>query len=180
MNNFQCIAQGVDVVPLYNAIMRNPQMWNVHTLRTEHPNTAHGQVSDIWLRFNDCGDPSSVIDDKEAINYPAWWSLPQARALVFSLMARVEGERLGRVLVTKLVPGAKVTPHTDGGAPAEYYDRYHIVLNSNPECVFRAGDEVVNMPTGSVWWFDNTKEHEVINNGADDRVHIIVDIRTSR
>ena len=180
MNNFQCLSSGADTIPLLNAIMRDPALWNQNTLRTEHPGTAHAEVDDIWLRFNETDDPEAVVDDKECVNYPAFWALPQARALIFSLMARVEGERLGRVLVTRLAPGRKITPHIDGGAPATYYDRFHIVLNSAPGCLFRSGNETVHMGTGQVWWFDNTKEHEVINNSVDDRIHLIVDIRTSR
>ena len=30
------------------------------------------------------------------------------------------------------------------------------------------------------WWFNNKEVHEVINNSADDRIHMVVDIRTSR
>jgi len=171
---------GVNVVPLLNAIMRDPALWNQHTLRTDHPNTAHAAVDDIWLRFNEIEDVEGVIDDTECVNYPAWWALPQARPLIFSLMAQVEGERLGRVLITRLAPGRKITPHVDGGAPATYYDRFHIVLNSAPGCLFRAGDETIHMGAGQVWWFDNTQEHEVINNSVDDRIHLIVDIRTSK
>lgn len=180
MNNFQCLAANVDTIPLLNAIMRDPALWNQNTLRTTHPGTAHSKVDDIWLRFNETDDPEAVVDDKDCVNYPAWWALPQARPLIFNLMARVEGERLGRVLVTRLRPGAKIDAHVDGGAPATYYDRFHIVLSSAPGCLFRAGDETVHMGTGQVWWFDNTKEHEVINNSVDDRIHMIVDIRTSR
>jgi hypothetical protein len=36
------------------------------------------------------------------------------------------------------------------------------------------------MAPGEAWWFDNAQEHEVINNSADDRIHMIVDIRTSK
>jgi hypothetical protein len=181
MRNFQCLAANVDTIPLLNAIMRQPDLWNQNTLRTDHPNTAHAAVDDIWLRFNKIEEdvPEKVVDDIECINYPAWWRLPQAQALVFDLMRRVGGERLGRVLATRLAPGCKITPHIDGGAPAWYYERFHIVLNSAPGCLFRSGDEMVSMQTGQVWWFDNTKEHEVINNSADDRIHLIVDIRTS-
>lgn len=182
MNNFQRLATGANVVPLLNAIMRDRALWNQNTLRTDHPETAHAQADDIWLRFNEIDDstPEKVVDDVECINYPAWWALPQARPLIFSLMGLVEGERLGRVLVTRLAPGAKITAHTDGGAPATYYERFHVVLNSAPGCLFRAGDETVQMQTGDVWWFDNTQEHEVINNSVDDRIHLIVDVRTSK
>lgn len=180
MRNFQCLATSVDTIPLLNAIMRNPDLWNQNTLRTTHPGTVHSQVDDIWLRFNDVNNPDEVIDDTECINYPAWYVLPQARDLIFNLMRRVEGERLGRVLVTRLAPGCKIDPHEDHGAPATYYDRFHIVLNSAPGCLFRAGDETSQMAVGSVWWFDNKQEHEVINNSRDDRIHLIVDIRTSK
>jgi len=180
MRNFQVIATNVDIIPLLNAIMRDSALWNQNTLRTDHPNTAHAQVDDIWLRFNETDEPAAVFDDTECVNYPAWWALPQARGLIFDLMRRVEGERLGRVLVTRLAPGRKITPHVDGGAPATYYDRFHIVLNAAPGCLFRAGEETVQMRAGEVWWFDNTQEHEVVNNSVDDRIHLIIDIRTSK
>ncbi len=91
MRNFQCLAANVDTIPLLNAIMRDPALWNQNTLRTTHPETAHAQVDDIWLRFNETDDPEAVVDDKDCVNYPAWWSLPQARDLIFDLMRRVEG-----------------------------------------------------------------------------------------
>lgn len=182
MKNFSLISHNVDVIPLRSAILMKPHLWNQNTLRTKHPGTAHSEVDDIWLRFNKINpdDPLKVVDDMEAINYPAMWELPQARPLIFGLMARVEGERLGRCMITRTPPGKGIAPHVDMGAPAEYYDRFHIVLLAGPGCLFRSGDETVNMQTGDIWWFDNNKEHEVINNSAVDRIHLIVDIRVSR
>lgn len=182
MKNFSLIAHGVDIVPLRSAVLMKPELWNQNTLRTKHPGTAHKDVDDIWLRFNRINpkNPSKVIDDTEAINYPAFWELPQARPLIFGLMSRVEGERLGRCMITRTPPGKTITPHVDMGAPADYYDRFHIVLMSGPGCIFRAGEEVVQMNTGDIWWFDNKQEHEVINNSVVDRIHLIVDIRVSR
>ena len=81
------------------------------------------------------------------------------------------------VIITKIAPGDKIYPHADGGAPAEYYERYHVMLQNGPGSVFRAGDETVYMQPGDVWWFDNQQEHEVINN-RDDRITMIVDIRS--
>ncbi|MEO8296355.1 MAG: aspartyl/asparaginyl beta-hydroxylase domain-containing protein [Burkholderiales bacterium] len=164
-----------------SAIAMRSHLWNQNTLRTTHPSSAHSQADDIWLRFNKLGeDLASVVDDVACINYPALAELPQARPLIFGLMARVEGEQLGRCLITRLKPGACITPHCDGGAPATFYDRFHILLQSQPGALFRAGDEQVQMKAGEVWWFDNTQEHEVRNHSSDDRITMIVDIRVSR
>lgn len=182
MNNFLKIAEGIDVTPVHIALKTKPHLWNQNTLRTAHPGTAHAQADDIWLRFNEIdssGDALSVVNDVMCVNYPAFGEIPQARSLVYGLMARVEGEQLGRCIITRLKPGARITPHRDEGAPATFYDRFHILIQSKPGAIFRAGDEVVQMKTGEAWWFDNTQEHEVINNSDDDRITLIVDIRRS-
>lgn len=177
MRNFQQIASGLIVTPLLNAVLRN-DLWNKNTLRTQHPNTAHSQVDDIWLRFNKLPENvTDVIDDTEAVNYPAWFALPDAQNICLNLMHQVRGERLGRVLITRLAPGKTIDPHVDGGAPANYYRRFHVSLLGMPGQLFRCGSEIVSMPTGEVWWVNNRILHSVENNSADDRVTMIVDIR---
>ena len=181
MRNFYKLASGIDVAPVVVALKFNPNLWNENTLRTTHPGTAHSQVSDIWLRFNDIEeDATNVVDDTECINYPAMYALPSAQSLIFWLMSRVKGERLGRCIITELPPGRSIDSHVDMGAPADYYDRYHIVLSCEKGCIFKAGDEQVTMATGDVWWFDNKQPHEVINNSGSDRLVMIVDIRSFR
>lgn len=176
MENFFRIAKGENPVPLLVAIHRQPELWDQNTLRTKHPDTAHADVSDIWLMFNDIeGDVSNDIIVKP---YPAFAKLPQARLLIFGLMRLVEGVTLGRVIITKLAPGKKITPHVDGGAPATYFSRYQIVLQSLPGALFTIGDETVNFESGEVWLIDNKKEHSVVNNSRDDRIVMIVDIRS--
>ena len=186
MRNFQLVARNVEVVPLLNAVMRQPELWNEHTLRTKFPGTPHGEVDDIWLRYNDAsaweksGDVRDLVaaDGPESVNYSAMSKLPSARPIIFNLMRLVEGERLGRVLITRLAPGHRIGVHKDSGPCVEYYHRYHIALQSLPGVIFRAGDEQVQMQTGECWWFNNGAEHEVVNNSADDRLTLIVDVRT--
>lgn len=152
-------------------------MWNENTLRTSHPQTAHADADDIWLLFNRIPvNAAEVVDDTVVFPYRAWNELAHLRSLVLDLMRRVDGVRLGRVLLTRLAPGKRILPHADGGAPAQYFKRYQIALQSLPGCTFRSGDETVQFTSGSVWWFDNRIEHEVINNSADDRIVCIVDI----
>lgn len=186
MRNFQQLASGIDVLPLLHAVTRQKELWDTQKLRTTHTNSPHTQVNDILLRFIDIEtvkgktDPGYVLDQHESINYPAFFQLPEARPIIYDLMRRVEGQRLGRVIITRLSPGKKIDPHIDSGDHAAYYDRYHCILQNQPGSLFRTGNETVCMKTGDVWWFDNSIEHEVINNSEQDRLTMIIDIRTSK
>lgn len=178
MRNFLLIGQSIDVVPALNALALHPDLWNEYPLRTMHAGTAHAEVDDIWLMFNAMpDDPSEVIDDIRVEPYRAWHVLHPLRGMALDLMRRVDGVSLGRVLVTRLKPGARILPHVDQGAPAEYFTRYQIALQSLPGAVFRIEGEEVIFRTGDAWLIDNRKEHEVINNSADDRIVLIVDVR---
>jgi hypothetical protein len=189
MKNFQRITTGVDIMPLLLAIKRRPGLWKEDTYLRDYPQGPFNQIESIMLRFpvksvheteEELQKHVTTYDQHESVDYPAYKLLPEARPLVMNLMAYVGGERLGRVMINKIAPGGVISPHADTPAHAEYYSRFHIVLQSQPGVVFRAGDEQVYMGTGEIWWFDNSQEHEVINNSADDRIHMIVDIRTSR
>lgn len=180
MKNFRLLQTGLDTVPAALQLSTSHALWNQNDLRTTHPESPHQSSDDIWIRFNDYDEGAEVVDDCECVNYPAFWKLTEVRKLMFMLMGRVGGERLGRCVITKLAPGETIEPHEDMGAPASYYERFHIVLQGLPGSMFKCGGEQVQMLTGDVWWFDNTETHEVINNSADDRIHIIIDIRTSK
>lgn len=173
MNNFQKIAN-CNIQPLIAALARQPELWNKNSIRTAHKGTVHSDVSDILLRYNEISE--NILDDLDNKDYPAFSFLPQARVLIFDLMRLVEGNRLGRVFITKLPNGCKILPHKDEGKSAEYYDRYHIILQNYQDSIFRCGNEIICPNAGDVIWFNNQIEHEVINNSIDDRISLIVDI----
>ncbi|HEX5508918.1 MAG TPA: aspartyl/asparaginyl beta-hydroxylase domain-containing protein [Pseudolabrys sp.] len=166
----------MNVLPLLHAVQRQPELWNANDLRTRFPGTPHKEASDIWLWFN-APNSADVANDRDVVPYPAWAALPQARSLVFDLLRAVEAVQLGRVIITKLAPGKKITPHVDAGAPALFYKRYQIALQSLPGALFRIADETVNFNSGEVWLIDNRAEHAVENNSKDDRIVMIVDVR---
>jgi hypothetical protein len=180
LKNFQPIAK-VDPVLLVNQIMRQPDLWKADTYLRDYPQGPFGDTDTIFLRF----PPASVTelergekDQHECIWMDGWLHLSAARSIVFGLMSKVEGERLGRVMINRLRPGGRIYPHADTPVHADYWDRYHVVLQAGPGCNFRCGEETVQMATGECWWFQNAIEHEVVNNSADDRIHLIIDIRT--
>lgn len=170
-----------DVVPIMAAISRHPELWDQNTIRTKYPNSPHAGVSDILLLFNvfEKDDPTKVINDLVTVPYPAWGLLPQVRPVVFNLMRLVEGMHLGRVMITKLPPGGRIPPHKDEGAPAQYFTRYQVALQSLPGALFTIEDETVCFRTGDIWMIDNKSTHSVQNNSTDDRIVMIADIRSA-
>jgi hypothetical protein len=182
MRNFQQLAGNINITPLLHQVMLHPELWNQHTLRTAHPLSPHQQVDDILLRFQEmpeAGKEHEVIDAHESIWYPAWNVLTEAHALVFDLARMVKAERIGRILISRMAPGKEIAPHIDGGDHARYYTRYHIVLESYPGCLFKCEEEQVQMRGGDVWYFDNAKTHSVVNHSANDRLTMVVDLRTA-
>lgn len=189
MQHFQRLTAGIDVMPLLLAIKRRPELWREDTYLRDYPQGPFGDTETIMLRFpvksvheteEALRQHLAEFDQHESVDYPPYKMLHEARPIVMNLMSYVGGERLGRVMVNKIRPGGRIHPHADTEAHADYYSRFHVVLQSQPGVVFRAGDEQVFMATGEIWWFNNKEVHEVINNSADDRIHMVVDIRTSR
>jgi len=185
----------MDTVPVLHALAQQPHLWNANTVRTANPRSNHRTADDIVLRYNPVSEGDDFLDKVcsriEVTNYVAWDLLPQVRPFVFGLMSRVEGLHLGRVVISRVRPGGIIPPHSDRILeaeaafpdripPVDYYSRYHVVLQSFPGTIFRSGDEQVYMATGEAWWFDNKLEHEVVNNSADDRIHLIIDIHTGQ
>jgi quercetin dioxygenase-like cupin family protein len=161
---------------LLESLAANHDLWSAEPIRTSFEGTPHAEVSDILLRFNPVITTiDEVADAREAIDYPAYAKLMHFRRTVMSIFAYVGGERLGRVMITKLPPGGKITPHRDQGGSPEYYDRFHVPLQGGGW--FRCGQEVVRMNTGDLWWVQNLVEHEVLNDSDHDRIHLIVDAR---
>ncbi len=176
MRNFYRLVEGLDTVPICHALHSRPDLWNRNALRRATAELS--ECDDIWLRFpTEAACLEQGVGAYECVNYPALAELPQVRPVIFAIMRQVEGERLGPVVITRLAPGKRIYPHDDGAAHTSYYKRYQIVLHSEPGVLFRAGDETVAMRTGEIWWFDNSIEHEVVNNSSADRFALIVDIR---
>lgn len=173
MRYFHKVLENVQVLPIMAAIARQPDLWNKDDCRKTFDNSPHTKVDDILLRFG-----AKDGDDLEAISTPLMGRLPRVTDTVLDVMRLLNATRLGRVLVTRLAPGNKILPHADVlGKYAEYYTRYHLVLQGLSGSTFSCGDETVQMKTGELWWFDAHAEHSVSNNSQDDRVHLLMDIR---
>jgi hypothetical protein len=184
MRHFSLIRKGIHVNPVLAQIAEHPELWNAHTGRKLRPGSPHVQMSDIWVRFNDlakCPDFAKLSDEHVPIWYPAYAALPALRPILAELMARVQGEMLGGVLITKVPPGGEIAPHADSSWHVEQYEKYYVSLQSAPGAVFgclhEGVQEELSPQPGECWLFDNRKRHWVKNESSIDRITLIVCIR---
>lgn len=186
MKWFLKVDEGIDVSPLVEQLDAQPELWDRNNRRKTAPGTPHTQMSDIWVRYNNVepfeksGDFSGFNDEHFPIWYPAYRSLPALKPLIFDLMEKTEGEHLGGVLITRIPPGCGIAPHVDRGWHVEFYDKFYLSLRSAPGAKFFCGDEVLEPKPGEIWRFDNRLEHSVVNESSEDRMTLIVCIRTEK
>ena len=186
---FLKIAEGLDIAPLMAELEAQPELWDQHEWRKKIPGGPHSQMTDIWIRYNDIrpyqakGDYRGFTGEHDSVWYPAYAKLPALRGLIYPLMAMVEGERLGGVLITRIPPGHGIGAHVDAGWHVEYYDKFYISLKSAPGAKFichHGAGEVLEPAPGECWRFDNRFMHSVKNESTADRITLIVCIRTQR
>ena len=185
MQNFHIIHRFPEeyVASLVQEIEEHSHLWTDVGLRTgiDHDLNPFQYQSEIILRFN---DPSQInapdYDWRESKNFPPMLILNKCRQYVHTLAFHFQAERIGRAMITNLPAGAVILPHSDAGwgSPiTDYYNRYHLSLKDNYGTVFRCGKEYFRPEPGTVFQFDNSLEHEVINNGESDRWTLITDLK---
>jgi hypothetical protein len=82
-----------------------------------------------------------------------------------------------RALLVKLTKKTDIPTHVDtANETFKVSRRIHIPIITNPDCIFTVGKNALNMKEGEIWEMNNDKqEHSVVNNGDEDRIHLIID-----
>lgn len=173
-----------DVSALVGEIEKQPELWGQFGWRKEIPSGPHAEMTDIWVRYNsyDRISQPGFTSEHDSVWYPAYDKLPALKSIIFPLMEKVEGERLGGVLITKIPPKGTIKKHIDGGWHVNYYDKFYVSLKSKPGAKFicHEGDEVLEPKVGECWRFDNRLPHSVVNESDEDRITLIICIRTEK
>lgn len=79
---------------------------------------------------------------------------------------------IGKLMVSKLVPGQLIEPHRDGH-DSHCNVRVHIPIVANPQCIFIVADEAFVMEVGNIYEIDPTETHMTVNLGTTERIHLI-------
>ncbi len=168
-----------DHAPILRDLEAHPELWDQHTARRDVLKSPFVKASDIWVRYNRWDRLGPQFNDEHVpVWYPAWSALPSLKPVVFALMAQFQGEMLGGVLITRIPAGVSIAPHVDTGWHVDYYEKFYLSLKSAPGAMFCFDDAVLNPKPGEVWRIDNRQRHWVANNSNEDRMTLIVCIRT--
>ena len=137
-------------------------------------------MTDIWVRFRAPDQVTSLRSHQEeyrCVNWPAWFSLPALRPLIFAMMQRVQAVELGSILITRLPEGGEIKPHSDKGSwPAEFYNmKLHLIVSG--QASVNCNEETAIFKGGDLFTFDNLQVHSVQNHWPEDRVALIVSMR---
>lgn len=168
----------VDISPiLAKFASAHPQLWdpayqatqNVHMIRPAHDNWGIGK---IVLTF---------CDDYMANRYEfPWWK--EWRSAIEPIYQKfgIPSERVVRCLFASMPPGAFIKVHHDTGLWVKHTHRVHVPITSNAKVKFWIGStneslEVYPFTPGNVIELNNQSKHQVINEGDQNRIHMIFD-----
>jgi len=142
--------------------------WDAYTFRqTKHE--VHQATKTVPLIF----DPNLNLP------LPHRWmtlfisELEQIKSHLKSILG--EGSMMSAILIN-LPSGQVVHRHVDKGESFKKYNRIHIAIETNTDCIFEVDGEEKHLKIGEVWEIDNSnKYHSVRNEGSTDRIHLLID-----
>jgi hypothetical protein len=85
------------------------------------------------------------------------------------------GAILGRTRLMRLAGQAEVSSHVDRSYYWTERVRVHVPIRTQPSVRFMCGGETIHMAEGECWIFDTWREHKVLNDASEQRVHLVAD-----
>lgn len=109
-----------------------------------------------------------------------WHGFGEVRApVVEQLMQHFPGCAADTFLLSVVMPGAAIEPHTDS-QPPYWLCRVHVPLTSNPESRFIVGGVAHNLQVGFAYRVNTEAQHGVENAGETPRIHFLFDVKLPR
>lgn len=164
----------VGIIDLADALVTYGALFEDLTFRQDAPGSPHRDTKTIYLRMPPVITLQSIFEGFEVVDYPACDIAPFREGMAD--IARVAGGSLARAMIISLAPGGRITPHIDEGAYAEATHRYHLPVVSNESAWLRVGSDQRFLVPGTLTWFNKHRLHSGANEGATDRIHLVVDL----
>jgi len=145
--------------------------WALHF----NQNDFSGQWTSISLR-SATGLENDIYAHPSAITYidtPLLAQCPYFTEIISGFDCPKEAIRL-----LSLAPGSEIREHTDLHAGYEYgFFRVHVPIQTDTQVSFRVDGWDLPMKVGECWYANFNLPHSVHNQGATDRIHLIIDCK---
>lgn len=189
--NFVKIADKINIKPIRKEIKDNAHLWRkaMPGIKPWQAGYTHRKIEVIGLRMTHI--PPDAMDNPESFkrgsdellawDLPEYDLFPETRKLVYKIMSMVNGGIIGRVGIICLPPGKEIDGHYDTGLAAQFFNRYHIMINGAKENWMQCGEgedeHYIEMLTGECWLFDHQKWHAFYNRSNEPRIYLNIDIK---
>jgi len=191
--DFKLVGINFNVLAYMAQLNAHPELWEQGRDFRKVPRyngqlSPHRESQDIWVRhqnYEDLGEYDTEAG-RESIMKPAiseWYpeslKLPAAIDMAEAVCKHLGAIQLGGHYVIKVPPGKKVYPHSDWSWHSTYYNKYMVILKTQPGVVFgweRSGNLIPL--TGDLWNFENDTNHWVYNDSDEDLLIATFSVRT--
>lgn len=184
--NFELLGHGFHAPPnlwanvdaLRASLDAYPFLWDMETGRQAYPGSAHTIAKSILLRWGHERNPAAAMRELACHWRPEYLHLHKSLAGMIAWIESVtQSQGLGRVMLTKIPPGGRISEHQDEGRYADLYERVHLCIDATVgQNHFYVGRDHFSPNPGELWWFNHKQVHSVHNNGIIPRIHLIVDV----
>lgn len=179
MRNIRIIRTGIDVDKIKQQLEEFSADWglqkNLPGVALQDPNKFYTTVEVLQLVMGGIEHPEQYVGDSEiCVQTPA---LKNHSEIVAFLKQHFHAVR--RCAFFKIPVGHKVDRHADFG---NYYldkDRYHLSISGRYQYTVYDSDGSIDqaiIEPGTLFWFDNKKEHESKNIANEPRIAFIFDV----
>ncbi len=133
-----------------------------------HPSGLAGNSALTLITAN--GDPDDESLSGPMQPTPSLLACPYLTQVLHAL-----GATWGRSRLMRLSGQAEVTPHVDLNYYWRERMRVHVPITTTPSVRFQCGEAETHMAQGECWLFDTWRMHRVLNEGSDERIHLVAD-----
>lgn len=191
--DFTLVGVNFNVLPYMAQLNAHPELWEQSRDFRKVPRyngelSPHRESQDIWVRhqnYEALGEydteegRESIMKSAISEWYPESLKLPAAVDMAEAVCRHLSAIQLGGSYVIRIPAGKKVYPHSDWSWHSTYYNKYMVILKTQPGVVFgweRSGNLIPL--TGDLWNFENDTNHWVYNDSDEDMLIATFSVRT--
>jgi len=164
-----------DISLIQKEISNYTYEWDLDLTRQKEFKT-HKDTKMYQLQYMDYAWKEGTSPKTETVNSLKSDGAKNQLLEIYNKLEEIYESRVVRVELIKMNANSRIAKHTDASSMLYIARRIHIPIITNQHVYFTVHDNTINMQEGIAYEINNYLAHEVINDGEQDRVHLIIDL----